>query len=289
LPTRLLVALCLAAALASTSTLAGGVPLHAFVSVAPQRTFLQRIAGARVQVEVLVQPGQDPHTYEPTPRQVTGLAQADFYVRIGVPFEDAWLPRIQAANAHMEVLDLRLGLDLPPQQGPHHGEGTEPGDLDPHAWTSPLLVKRMGLQLRDYLSRRDPAGSALYQAHYAAFAADLEALDRNIRATLAGLKQRSFLVFHPAWGHFAAAYGLTQIAIERLGKEPGAKALGALIDQARGQGLRVVFVQPQFDRKAARTVATAIDGRVEVLDPLAEDYFANLRRVAQRIAEAQTP
>jgi len=285
-----LLALALILALAVTSMGAVAVPLRAFVSVAPQRDFLQRIAGPRVQVAVLVQPGQNPHTYEPTPRQVADLAQADVYVRIGVPFEDAWLPRIQAANPRMEVLDLRTGLDLPSLQLGHApGEDTDSVELDPHAWTSPLLVKRMGLRLRDYLSLRDPDGSALYQAQYAAFAADLEALDRDIRVTLAGLKQRRFLVFHPAWGHFAAAYGLTQIAIEHQGKEPGAKALGALIDQAREHGLRVVFVQPQFDRKAARAVATGIDGRVEVLDPLAEDYFANLRRVAKQIAGAQTP
>jgi zinc transport system substrate-binding protein len=258
--------------------------LRAFVSVSPQRTFVRRIAGTQVQVEVLAQPGQDPHTYEPTPRQVTKLTQADFYVRIGVPFEDAWLPRIRAANPHMDVVDLRAGLDLSPPGG---SKGQR--DLDPHLWTSPLLVKRMGRYLCAYLSRRDPSGRAFYQAHYATFAADLERLDRDIRSTLAGLEQRSFMVFHPAWGAFAAAYGLTQIAIEQFGKEPGAKALGRLIDQARRQAIRVIFVQPQLDRKAARTLAAAIGGRVEVLDPLAEDYFANLRRVARRIAEARRP
>lgn len=284
---RLLAIFCLVTILASMPC-AAAVPLHVVVSVAPQRTFLRYIAGARVRVTVWVQPGQDPHHYEPTPRQVAELSQADVYVRIGMPFEDAWMPRLRAANPRMEVVDLRAGLGLSPLEHRHeHGEHMGHEELDPHIWTSPLLVQRMGRQLRDDLIRRDPEGSALYRANYAAFAAKLEALDRDIRATLTNLKQRRFMVFHPAWGYFAATYDLIQIPIESQGKEPGAKALGILIDQAQSQGLRVIFVQPQFDRKAARTVAEAIQGRVEVLDPLAEDYFANLRRVARLILEAQ--
>jgi zinc transport system substrate-binding protein len=274
---RLLIALSLLLAWVPPAA-AGAAALRAFVSVAPEATLLRRIAGDRVEVRVMVQPGQDPHTYEPTPRQVADLTDADLYLRIGMPFEAAWIPRIRAANPRLEVLDLRRGVSLKGR-----------ADLDPHLWTSPRLLEQMGRYLRDHLARRDPAGAARYWAGYAVLAADLDTLDRDIRATLAGFTRRTFLVFHPAWGHFAAAYGLTQLAIERQGKEPGAKALGTLIDQAQALGIRVVFVQPQMDRRAARTLADAIGARVEVIDPLAADYFANLRRVAHLIAGALGP
>ena len=100
------------------------------------------------------------------------------------------------------------------------------------------------------------------------------------------LRSRRFMVFHPAWGYFADTYGLTQIAIEQEGKEPGARALTALIEQARAKQVRVIFVQPQFNRKTAQRLAAAIGGRVEPIDPLAENYIDNLRRVARLIAEA---
>src|SRR5690606_3888118 len=95
-----------------------------------------------------------------------------------------------------------------------------------------------------------------------------------------------FLVFHPSWGYFAAAYGLVQVAIEHEGKEPGARALAGIIEQAKAEGIRVVFVQQQSAGASARAVAEAIGGRVVPLDPLAPDYLANLRRSAQAIAEA---
>ena len=94
------------------------------------------------------------------------------------------------------------------------------------------------------------------------------------------------LSFHPAWGHFAERYQLQQVAIEHEGKQPGARSLATLIDHARQQDIRVVFVQPQFDRRMAQRVAKAIDGQVIALDPLDPDYPSSLRRVAQAFAQA---
>lgn len=260
-------------------------PLSVFVSVLPQQTFVERIGGDAVRVQPMVRPGQNPHTYEPTPRQVAELARADLYIRIGVPFEDAWLPRIRAANPGLEVVDLRQSLPVPPGEDGH--PGSDHHDDDRHLWTSPPLVKLMGARIRDALSALRPDQAAYFGANDERFAGELDALDREIRARLAPLRDRRFLVFHPAWGHFADAYGLTQISIEVDGKEPGARALAAVIDQARAAGIRVVLVQPQLSPRAAEQVASAIGGRVESADPLSPDYFGTLRRLAGLIAEAQ--
>lgn len=268
--------------------------LQVFVSVPPQKQFVERIGGEHVTVRTLVQPGQSPHSFEPTPSQVVAMADADLYVRAGMPFEDAWLKRIRSANPDLRVLDAREGIALVSltdhdHEGEAHGQHVHQDGLDPHVWTSPPLVKVMAQHIRDTLADLDPAHAQDYAERYAAFAAELDALDAEIRARLADVTSRRFLVYHPAWGYFAQTYGLTQVPIEKEGKEPGARSMAALIDQARREGIEVIFVQPQFNRRAAEEVARAIGGRVVAIDPLAEDYLANMRTVTNLLDEAMSP
>lgn len=276
-----------------------GEPLRVFVSLLPQQTFVERIGGPDVTVESLVRPGFSPHTYEPTPSQIARLAEADLFVGIGLPFESAWMERLRAANPDMRVLDLSEGIERRALEAHKHDEETaahdhdHPHELDhaaepdPHLWTSPRLVRIMGERLAAVLAELDPEHAGDHAARLVTFQADLDRLDADIRAQLAGLKHRRFMVYHPAWGYFADAYGLTQIPIELDGKEPGPRQLAALIEQAREQDVKVIFVQPQFSRKAAEQVARAIGGRVESIDNLAPDYFENLRRVARAIADSE--
>jgi zinc transport system substrate-binding protein len=263
-------------------------PLRVFVSVLPLQTFVERIGGERVQVHTMVRPGHSPATYDPTPKQVARLAATDLYVRIGVPFERAWMPRIQSANPDLLVLDARQGLTLRPDDRHRHEdfEADHKGTADPHVWTDPQQVEKMAGSIRDQLVALDPAGRATYAAGHASLVSDLHALDRELQTRLAPLTGLKFLVFHPAWGYFAARYGLVQVAVEPLGKQTGARALAELVERARSEGARVIFVQPQFDRKLASQVAHAMNGRVESLDPLAPDYFVNLRRFASALEQA---
>ena len=272
-------------------------PLEVFVSVLPQETFVARVGGEHVKVSALTRPGQNHETFEPTPQQVADIARADLFIGIGMPFEQAWLPRLRAVNPRMRVLDARTGIDLLPLDHQDHDE--DPGHAgpvptaddagDPHLWTSPLLAARMSASIRDTLTELDPAHAEDYGRNQAQFAAELEALDQEIRAQLQDLPSRKFLVFHPAWGYFADAYGLTQVPIEQGGKEPGARTLVTLIEQAKRDQIRVVFIQPQSDPRFAEQIARAIGGKVIAIDPLARDYVANLRMVARQIAAAGTP
>jgi zinc transport system substrate-binding protein len=201
-------------------------------------------------------------------------------------------------------LDVRDGIRLRPTDPEHlalgtegsaeghsdhdghadHGDDHDHGALDTHVWTSPPLVKSMGAAIRAALSELRPGQAAQFNANFNRFAADLEALDAEIRARLVPLQVRRFLVFHPAWGYYADTYGLTQMAIEFEGKEPGPRALAGLIEAARSAGVRAVLVQPQFSPRAAQQVAAAIGGRVESVDNLSADYFGTLRRVTEVIA-----
>jgi zinc transport system substrate-binding protein len=284
-------------------------PLRVFVGVPPLQTFVEVVGGDHVQVRSLVQAGQSPHAFEPTPGQVAALGSADLYVGIGIPFEAAQLPRIRAANPRLRVLDAREGLELRAIEAHDHSDEGEDGhaqgrlqagehspgvqadlnELDPHVWTSPPLAKRIAAQVRDALTELDPTNKGAYEANLASFAARLDDLDREIRARLAPVAKRRFMVYHPAWGYFADTYGLVQVPIEKGGKEPGPRSLTEIVDQARREGVSVIFVQPQSARKLADQVAAAIGGRVVVIDPLSADYEGALLQAAREIAAAGGP
>jgi len=280
-----------------------------FVSIPPQKRFVQEIGGDRPKIHTLVKPGRSPATYEPTPKQMVALSSAHLYFTIGVPFEDAWLERIQRSNPHMRVVDTSEGIELrpmethtrheqginPEEQHSHgnedehgHGHGHE-GRKDPHIWLDPNLVKSQARIICNAMSRMDPYNAHMYETNLIALQEKLSNLDNYIRQQLADLKNRTFLVFHPSWGYFATAYNLEQLAVEIEGKEPGGKALAQIIEHAKAAGIKTIFVQPQFSRSTAETIAQAIGARVAVLDPLAEDYFKNMRQAADKMAAKDQP
>ena len=93
------------------------------------------------------------------------------------------------------------------------------------------------------------------------------------------------MVLHPAWGYFARDYGLEQIAIHIEGKNPSPQDIVNLVQKAREHNIKVVFTEPQFDARSARTIAEAIGGRVVRIDPLAKDYIDNMYRVLDELVE----
>jgi len=258
----------------------GGLPIT--VSIVPQKYFVDRIGGDLVDVSIMVLPGAGPATYEPRPRQMAALAKATLYFAVGVPFESVWLPRIEAANKNMRVVHTEMGIEKIPMAGKE-----KHGILDPHVWLSPPLVKIMARNILAALVEADPGNKTAYQENYDRFAGEIDALDVKIRDIFAkNTGNREFMVFHPAWGYFAKAYGLKQVPIEEQGKAPGPKGLATLIDHAGARGIRVIFVQPQFSQKSAQTIARDIGGQVVKVDPLAYDWLDNLYQAAQAFEAA---
>ncbi|WP_300163346.1 zinc ABC transporter substrate-binding protein [Solidesulfovibrio sp.] len=272
------------------------------VSIAPQAYFLKQIAGDRVEALVMVPPGADAHTYEPKPRQLAELGKAAVYFGIGMDFENAWLPRFQAANPKMAVVRTDAGIEKIPMvahedddddhgqdkgKGKEEGHHHEAGEPDPHVWLSPKLAKTLAASMRDALAKADPEGAADYAAGYEKFAASCDALAADIQQRFADLPpgEHKFMVFHPSWGYFARDFGLTQEPIEQLGREPGPKALAALVREAKKDGVKVIFVQPQMSARQAQTIAQAIGGQVAALDPLSDDWAANLENAAKALRQ----
>lgn len=266
-----------------------------FVSIVPQIFFVQQIGKDLVGVQSMVQPGASPATYEPKPRQMAALSKAEIYFSIGVPFEKAWLDKIAAANPQMTMVHTDDGIEKIAMAG-HHDHEDPAGDpknghhgqagRDPHIWLSPPLVRLQARTITTALQTADPAHRDVYDANFRDFVGRIDRLDSELRGTLGGKFGMPFMVFHPSWGYFARAYGLKQMPIEVEGKDPKPAQLQALIEHAREHDIRVVFVQPQFSTKSAGLIAREIGGQVVAADPLAENWIANLRLVADKFKAA---
>ncbi len=269
--------------------------VNAAVSILPQKYFVKKIGGDRVNVSVMVLPGANPATYEPKPRQMVNLAQAEIYFAIGVPFENNWLPKFAKTNPGMTIVATQSGITkIPMKTGGHrhhetdHGDETiSAGEKDPHIWLSPPLVLVQGKNILDGLVKADPEGRIVYEANYKTFLEELKGLNMEIKRVLQTTGQNTrFMVYHPSWGYFAQSYGLAQIPIELEGKKPSPRKLLQLIKEARKNSIKVIFVQPQFSEKSAETIADAIGGKVVFADPLAEDWKNNLLEVAEKFKVA---
>jgi zinc transport system substrate-binding protein len=278
-----------------------GEPIPVFVSIPPQKYFVEKIGGTLVSVSVMAPPGANPHIYEPRPSQMTTLSKCRIYFAIGVTFETVGLLKFADLNPTMRIVHTDEGIDKIAMIAHHHEEeeggkdrdGTTqapaeegPGTLDPHVWVSPPEVKIIARNILEAMVEIDPSNSAAYQSRYEVFLKEIDKLDRDLREIFKDKKGLQFMVYHPSWGYFARAYGLEQIPVEMEGKEPKPAQLKALITQARQDGIKIIFVQPQFSIKSAETIARAIGGQVIAADNLCEDWEKNLRVQALKFKRA---
>lgn len=280
---------CLSLCISCGSTVSDGSSAKDLitVSILPQKYFVQRIAADRFEVNVMIPPGHSPATYAPTPRQMKTLSRSKLYFRIGhIPFEKAWMKNIAANNKTMKIIDTSVGIDLIRGENHHdhsHSHAHTHAGIDPHIWLSPRAVKIQAKHILDIVIEMDRENRDLYEKNYRQFIWEIGQLDRELKTILEKLPGKKFMVFHPAWSYFAKDYHLEQFPIETGGKSPGAADLKKAVDIAKREGIRVIFVQRQFDSNSARAVAAEIGGRVVAMDPLAEDWLANMKQIAQTI------
>jgi zinc transport system substrate-binding protein len=267
--------------------------VEVFVSIGPQKWLVESVGKDLVQVEVLVKKGQNPHSFEPTPRQVAALSQAKIWYTLDMDFEQQLVRKVRAVAPGLQIVDMSRHVEkLVMAAGDHEQEEAEAGHdhgksaVDPHVWLSPLNLQVMAGAVAEALIRTDPAHAAAYSHNLRVVEQELTELDQRISEQLSPFKGASFFVFHPSFGYFAHRYGLVQEPVEIGGKSPGPRQLSALVARAKTEGVKVIFVQPQFDPKSAEAIAAAIGGEVVPLDALSEDVAANLMTMAEKIAAA---
>ena len=270
-----------------------------FVSIGPQLESVRRIGGGAVDVHAMLPAGLNPETFSPDARAMSALARANAYVTIGVPFEKTIIAKIRASFPNLKIVDGRTGMSFRRMEGGahhHHGEHQdhddndhdhEAGEDDPHVWLSIENMKCHARMVAAVLAEVFPdTEHAAIDARTAEYLRELDALSAELKAKLARLRGTEAVVYHPAFGYFLDDHGICQKAVELEGKEPGARYLGTVIREAKREGIRVIFVQPQFNVKAAEVLSHEIGGKVLPFDPLPNEYCDGLRRLADALLEA---
>lgn len=247
------------------------------VSILPQKYFVKRISGDNFDINVLIPPGASPAVYEPTLKQIKELSLSKLYFRIGyIPFEQTWMSKIIDSNKHMRIINTAEGVNLIKADHHHHsGKG-----IDPHIWLSPKAVKIQAQNILNALVEMDPDKKLFFQKNYDLFIKKINELDYKIDESLKNIAQRKFVVFHPTWTYFARDYNLEQIPIEIEGKSPSPNDIKTVIDTAKREKIKIIFIQKQFDTDSAEVIADEINGKVIALDPLAENWLENMEKIA---------
>lgn len=265
--------------------------LSVWVTIQPQKYFVERIAGGEVAVEVLVRPGQSPELYAPSAAQMARLARADVYFGIGVPVEATIFPRIRRSMPAVRLVGtgpidpiLAFSHDHHDHHNhDHHDHGHGEGEVDPHVWVDPVEMVTVVKQIRDGLIQVNPRGSAEYEANAEALIAELEQLHTELTKLFAPHTGKAFYINHPSLGYLARRYALNQVSIEQAGTDPSSRRIAELIAEIRSSGVSAIFKQPEFGRSSAAVLADALDIPVVEVNPLAEDYINNMRNMAQAL------
>ena len=245
------------------------------VSILPQKYWVEQIAGDRFTIQVMVPPGVDYHSWEPSPKDMKNLSASSLYFSMGtLDFEKTYLSRFRSANPRMVVVgppgDLNLISD-------DHGHG----GTDPHFWLSCAEVRKTTAPMVQAILQADPAHADIYQQNYARFMLEIDTLETYLSGQLHPLKGRTVIIFHPALAYLARDHGFRQVSIEEEGKNPSARHMKEIVDLARQEQIRTILVQRQIDWEMAAGIADEIGGQVEVFDPLAYSWMDNLREIAR--------
>jgi len=258
------------------------------VTILPQVEFVEKVGGNKVDITVMVPPGAEPHTYEPTPSQMVALSQAQIYAKVGsgIDFElGDWIDNLVEQNKDIPVINCSEGIALQEMTVPDE-DGKEAGGMDPHVWMSPVNAEVMVQNICHGLVQVNPDNQAYYEENRDAYLLELTQLDQDIKNGLSGVTNRKFMVYHPSFGYFAEEYDLTMIPIEDEGKEPTGEGIKYVIDYANEHNIKIIFASPQFSQESAKVIASAIGGEVISIDPLAKNYIINMRTLLDELEQA---
>jgi zinc transport system substrate-binding protein len=275
----LLLACALAACVGGKNTPSPTQKPLLLVSIPPYLTIVQRIAGDGFEVQAVVPPNTNPHSYEPTSRQVATLHRGAVWFQIGEPFE----AKLEPLLSHTAPVDLRAGISMIDHEV-HHCEACGQDHLDRHIWLSPKQTALQVAAIADDLSHRYPEQAQGIRERAAALQGDLESLDREISATLAQAAAKTFLVSHPAFAYFCRDYDLKQLSVEQEGKDPRPRDLDAIYRAALQTQTEVAIALPQYNNKGAQLIAERLHIPVKMIDPYSSEYFETMRALAAMIA-----
>ncbi len=251
------------------------------VGIVPEAAFVEQVAGDLVEVITLIPPGNSPANYEPSAAEMQALSNAKIYFTLQMPTEQTnILPHVEDYNEDLIIVDLRASVNA--VYAPRIVDEAS-GAIDPHLWLSPKRAIVMVQTIADELSLIDESNREVYQQNASDYIAQIEALDADIKDSLNGLPDRSFIIYHAAYGYFADDYNLKMVSIETENKEASATDMQYVVDYALEHDIHTVFYQDEFDDTQAQTIAEGIEGSVVKTAPLSYDYIQNLEEFTEAL------
>jgi zinc transport system substrate-binding protein len=238
--------------------------------IPPLVSVVSAVGGDRVQVGSLMNSNQDPHTWSPSPKAVIEVRDADLFFTVGMPFEQTVAEKLAVMNPALRVVNVADTLN---------------DSSDVHVWMSVSKLSMMSSVIETALSAADPEGALVYKKNRESYEQQLAETHERLKEKLAAVHGKTFYVYHPVFFYFARDYGLNQGVVELDGKSPSPKDLLALINRAREEHVRVLFVQPQFSQRPAKILADRIDGKVLSINPMAENPIDVIEQAADSLAE----
>jgi zinc transport system substrate-binding protein len=248
--------------------------IRVVATISPLADFAKQVGGDKVEVTLLLPPGASPHTYEPTPKILREISQAEVFLKIGSGLE-FWADRmLRAVSKDMEIVDSSAGVDLIRDISHTHDHSNDfdrhhGTDTDPHIWLDPTICVQIITKIEAAFSKADPSNAAYYRENAEAYKEKLRELDQEIFQRTKLFRTREYVTFHSAWNYFSRRYGLKVAAVieESPGKEPSPRHVKKIIDILRSLDTRVIFAEPQFSPKIAETIAREAGAQVLFLDP----------------------
>jgi zinc transport system substrate-binding protein len=256
------------------------------VSILPQKTFIEKIAGDDFHVNLLLPPGASPASFTLLPSQLKDISTSKIWMRIGyIGFEFSWQDKITQANPNMKVLDLSENLELISTENTSSDGATSTAGINPHIWLSPKIVKQISRLITDELSVLKPERKDVYEANYEKFCREINILDAEIINMLEKYSERTIIVFHPVLTYYARDYGIIQESLEPGGKEPTPQRMAEIINLAKTKNIRVIYIQSELDVEQASVFAEEVNGKIIEVNPLSPEWAENLKEITRIITE----
>lgn len=302
---------------AAASTLMAQV--NVTTSILPTKFFVEKIAGDDAKISTMVVDGANPHTYEPRPAQMKELENSEIYFGVGgTEFDNVWVEKFKTQYPKIKFVDTASGIEKMKnhdhdedqddhdehdhdkhEHGDHdhhakhhehddddHKKHHHHGKFDPHVWMDPVLAKTQAQNILNALKEKYPADAAKFDENFAKFAKELDELDAYAKEKLGALNGGKFLIYHPALGYFAHRYNLEELSVEIEGKEPKPAELKELIDTAKEEKIKTIFIAKGFPTKAAQTIAKETSANVVKIDILSEQWDKSMHEIIDEIAKS---
>ena len=254
-----------------------------FVSIPPQAWLMRSLTGDRFDIRTLLPDNANPHTFEPTAKQLKTLSGAALYVsQGGIPFEDNLLPKITALNPKLKTFAMSWGIAKRPAEhhhDHHHAGHHHTDDTDPHIWLAPGLFAGMASNTVHFLCETFPDQRETWEAALPKTCEIIRTADRELREKRAAATCDTWVIYHPAWDYLTDAYNLKALVIEQEGKAPSARHLAEVLRAAQAAKAKTVMIGPQNNPRPAQWIADQLGGRLVTVNPLQEDWPALMRQI----------